>query len=233
MQAKNAFSEEALAVSPWLEKLPLIRAANFHNTPRYRSGEFEQQLKAWSEGFSSVNEAELDAYLTTGRWHKAKPGLIIAMYNGYRDNYDVIAPMLEKYGFIGWFFVATAFVSAPVAEQLTFVKSRTLKIIHDENPDGRYALSWDELKALDRRHHVIASHTRNHSQLIKEDSDGLAGEISGPQKDFEEHLGHRVSAFASLSGAPYGQHASTDRLILDAHYRFVFSNYKIQRIAKA
>ena len=232
MQSKRSFREEALSVEPMLKAYPLIRAANFHNTPRYRSEEIEQQIKEWSRDFSSVDEHELDDYLASGRWGKTKPGLIVAMYNGYRNGYDVMRPLLERYGFVGWFFVATAFVNTPAAEQKDFVTTRTLKIIKDEYSDGRYALNWEELKVLDR-HHVVASHTRNHSQLLKEDTEGLAGETIGPQKDFETHLGHRVSAFASLSGAPYGEHAASDALIEAAQYRFVFSNYKIQRIRNA
>ena len=229
MQDKGTFHEEVLAVEPLLKGQPLIRAANFHNTPKYRTQEFDQQMRHWSTRFSSVNEQELDDYLATGVWHKPKPGLIVAMYNGYRDGYDVMLPLLERYGFVGWYFVPTAFVGTPAAKQKAFVGSRTLAIIRDEYVDGRYALNWSELKALDRKH-VVACHTRNHSQLIYESAEGLSGEVIGPQKDFEAHLGHRVRAFASLSGGSYGERASTDRLIEEARYHFVFSNYKIQRV---
>ncbi len=228
MTEPSSFHEQAIAELPPLQLRPLIRAANFHNTPKYREKEFEAQLQQWSESFSSVREDELDAFLATGLWRKPKPGLIIGLYNGYRNQYDIMLPLLERYGFVGWFFVPTAFASAPSTEQTTFVASRTIKIIPKEYSDGRYALNWDELKTLDKKH-VVACHTRNHAKLA-DDPAYLRNEIVGPQQDFKQHLGHRVRSFAWLSGSAYGDHAASDRLIDEAGYHFVFSNYKIQKI---
>ena len=229
MQSKKAFAEGVATTAPMLASHPLVRAANFHNTPRYREAEFEGQVKHWSQHFSSVNEQELDLYLQTGRWPKAKPGLIVALYNGYRNTYDVMRPLLEKYGFVGWYFVPTAFIGTPAAEQAEFVTTRTLKVIPHEYSDGRVALSWAELKAMDGRH-VIACHTRNHRQIVSKDPRELQGEVVGPQRDFEANLGHAVRSFASLSGAAYGENDVADRLIDEAKYQFVFSNLKIQRL---
>ncbi len=231
MNEPTTFQEQARLEDPKLQSRPLIRAANFHNTPKYRESEVEAQLQQWNKAFSSVNEQELDAYLTTGRWHKPKPGLIIGLYNGYRNQYDIMLPLLERYGFIGWYFVPTAFASAPAAEQLSFVASRTLKIIPNEYSDGRYALNWDELRVLDKKH-VVACHTRNHAKLA-DDPAYLQNEIVAPQTDFEQQLGHRVRSFAWLSGAPYGGHPASDRLIDEAQYHFVFSNYTIQKVRGA
>ncbi len=230
MNEPTTFKEQAAAETPDLHSKPLIRAANFHNTPKYREAEFEEQLQRWSKAFSSVQEDELDTYLTTGRWNKPKPGLIIGLYNGYRNQYDIMLPLLERYGFIGWYFVPTAFASTPAAEQTTFVSTRTLKIIPREYADGRYALNWDELKQLDKRH-VVACHTRNHAQ-VADDTAYLQNEIVAPQLDFEQHLGHRVRSFAWLSGSAYGDHPTSDRMIDEARYQFVFSNYKIQKVRR-
>ncbi|WP_419805325.1 polysaccharide deacetylase family protein [Terriglobus sp.] len=225
----KSFQAEANEESALLRSAPLIRTANFHNIPTHRIAEVDAQLKHWSSAFSSVNEDELDRYLATGEWHKPKPGLLIAVFNGYRNGYDNMRLLLEKYGFVGWFYVPTLFVSEPAATQQQFVSSRTLKIIHNEYPDGRYALSWDEIKAMDGRH-VIACHTRNHAKLQLDDLKYLENETVGPQLDFQKHLGHPVRAFASLSGQPYGEHGPSDQAIDRAGYQFITSNYKIQRI---
>ena len=137
--------------------------------------------------------------------------------------------MLEHYGFIGWFFVATKFVGTSPAAQPAFAAKHTLSTVKDEYADGRYALSWDELKEIDRKH-VVASHTRTHAKLAAKELWALEGEIVGPQQDFQTHLGHRVRSFASLSGAPYGEQKEADTLIRAARYQFVFSNFTIQRL---
>ncbi len=229
MAGPVTFGETVRTLEPLLAAQPLIRTVNFHNTPRARTAEYERQLGQYSRSFSAVSENDLDEYLKTGRWHKAKPGLIVAFYNGYRNNYDVGLPLLERYGFIGWFFVATGFVDTPPTEQLAFAAGHTLATVKDEYADGRYALSWNELRELDRKH-VVASHTRNHAKLAEKDPKALNSEIVGPQHDFETHLRHRVRSFASLSGAPYGEQKDADTLIEAARYQFVFSNFTIQRL---
>ena len=54
-----------------------------------------------------VKEADLELYLKSGEWRKPKPGLIVSVFEGYRNGYDVFAPLLERHGLTGWFFVIT------------------------------------------------------------------------------------------------------------------------------
>ena len=223
------FKEQAAAFEKLAGTYPLVRAINYHNTPRARLAEYERQFEWCRRHFSPVDEDDLDKYLSTGRWHKPKPGMILAFYNGYRDNYDVIFPLLERYGLVGWFLASSGFVATPPAEQLAFAARHTLRTVPDEYPDGRYALSWSELRELDRQH-VVGSHTRNHARLSITDTDQLEGEILGSQQDFEKNLGHRVRSFASQSGAAYGEQPAADRLVDAAGYQFVISNLKIQRL---
>ncbi len=225
------FKESAAEFEKRLAKGPMIRAVNFHSTPRARAGEYEEQLKRLSRSFSSVNEDELDLYLATGRWNKSKPGVIIAIYEGYRNGYDVLLPLLERYGLIGWFFVITGFVKAPPAEQLAFAGSHSIYMATREYADGRYALSWSELREIDRKH-VVACHTRSHIFLAPLDSAARESEIVGSHRDLVEHLGHPVRSFASFGGPPYGQGPSTDRLVDNAGFQFVFSNLKIHRLLR-
>src|SRR5262245_46617122 len=120
---------------------PVIRAVNFHNTPRARAAEYASQIEGLSRAFSPVREDDLDLYLATGRWEKKKPGVIIAVYEGYRNGFDVFLPLLEKYGLVGWFFIITGFIKSPPAEQLAFATAHEIDMVTREYTDGRYALS--------------------------------------------------------------------------------------------
>jgi peptidoglycan/xylan/chitin deacetylase (PgdA/CDA1 family) len=208
---------------------PVIRAVNFHSTSRAKAGQYDQELAQYSRFFSSVNQDELDQYLVTGQWNKPKPGLIVSVYEGYRNGYDVLLPLLERHGFIGWFFVITGFIDAPVKDQLQFALGHDIDMLTREYPDGRYALTWDQLRELDKKH-VIASHSRSHTQLSLLPSATREEEIIGAQQEFKKQLGHPVRAFASLTGPAYGENKLTDRLVAAAGYDFVFSNFRIQRI---
>jgi hypothetical protein len=232
MSDNSSFRESAAALGNLLSTNPVLRVVNFHSTPRSRYREYREQIVRLGKHFSAVSEADLDRYLATGQWHNAKPGVIPAIYEGYRNGYDVTVPLLEEFGLIGWFFVITDFVKTPPAEQLTFARAHDIGIERFEYPDGRYALSWNELREISRRH-VVASHARSHVLLTSLAQAAQESEVVGSQHDFQEHLGRPVRTFVSYGGPEYGVHPATDKLIDQAGYQFVFSNLKIQRLRES
>jgi peptidoglycan/xylan/chitin deacetylase (PgdA/CDA1 family) len=212
---------------------PLIRAVNFHSTSRAQAARYDRQLEEYSRAFSSVNEDELQEYLTTGAWHKSKPGLIVSVFEGYRNSYEVLTPLIEKHAFVGWYWVITGFINTAIPDQLTYAEHHDIDMLTHEYPDGRYALNWDELRQLDKKKHVIACHTRSHTLLSGLDHATRRDEVIGSQEQFEKELGHPVRSFVSLTGPAYGEDAATDRLVEAAGFEFVFSNFRIQRIRAA
>ena len=228
-----AYSEFRRSVEEFagaLETKPPVRAVNFHSTPRNRASEYRAQLAQWGERFSAVTEDDLDRYLATGQWHKPKPGLIIALYDASRNGYDVILPLIEEAGLVGWYFVLTGFVAAAPDAQLAYAAAHDIAVQVAEYPDGRQALSWSELRDIEKRGHVVASHARSHVSLRELTDGDREGEILGSQLDMKNHLGHSVRTFVSYGGPAYGDHPPSDSLIDKAGYQFVFSNLKIQRL---
>jgi peptidoglycan/xylan/chitin deacetylase (PgdA/CDA1 family) len=225
----TSFTHRATEVGQLLATRPLIHAVNFHATPQTRAAEYIRQLEHLSRHFTAVNEQDLDAYLMSGRWHKPKPGVILALYEGYRDHYDVFLPLLRRFGLIGWFFVITEFVKATPAQQVAFAAGHDITTVPNEYTDGRVAMSWDELRQIDQSH-VVASHARSHTQLSILDTAAMESEVLGSQGDFKLFLGHPVRTFVSYGGPAYGENATVDRWINAAGYQFVFSNFQIQRL---
>ncbi len=207
-----------------------IRIINYHNTPAYNADEFDSQLKFYSQHFCPVSIQDLDDFYNSKRWNKEKPGLILAFYNGYRNNYDVFYPLLEKYGFTGWFFVVTDFINNPVKKQINFARNHTLNIIKDEYPDGRYALSWRELKELSEKH-VIGSHTRTHTQITQTSSEELMKEeIVISRRELEDKLNQEIPIFCWLGGEEYGFNKKAAQYVSQAGYHYLLSNFKIEKI---
>ncbi len=229
MNNPETFSERADETEHLYASHPVIRAVNFHNSSKAKADQYEQQLARYSKLFTSVNEEELDGYLATGKWTKSKPGLIVSIFEGYRNGYDVLLPLVEKYGFTAWFFVITGFINADVKDQLPFALGHDIDMLSREYKDGRYALTWEELRRIDKKH-VIACHSRSHQKLSTMPLSVLSDEIVGSQDQFRKHLGHPVRSFVSLTGPTYGEFEPADRLIEAAGFDFVFSNFQIQRL---
>src|ERR671913_868262 len=200
----------------------VIRTVNFHLTPARRTMEYDRQFACYAAHFASVTANDLDYVTRTGQWKKPKPGLILAFYNGYRNNFEVARPLLEKHGLVGWFFVVTGLVNA--ADQRAFAVDHNITCQDDESADGRLALSWDEVAALDGPH-VVASHTRSHSRACI-DPTRLEDEVGGSQEDFVRRLGHPVRAIAWKGGAAYGEYQAADQVVDAAGFQFVVSNLK-------
>ena len=227
----DTFDSRLAATEKAFGSHPPIRAVNFHSTPREKAAQYDKQLEGFSQRFSSVNEAELEEYLTTGKWHKSKPGLIVSVFEGYRNSYEVLNPLIEKHGFVAWYWMITGFLNAPVAEQLNYADHHDIDMKTHEYPDGRYAMSWDQIRELDKKH-VICCHSRSHMLLADLDPATRREEVVGSQNEFKKQLGHPVRSFVSLFGPAYGENEVTDKLVDEAGYDFVFSNFKIQRIRK-
>ena len=181
------FQKEAAELEELFATQPLIRAVNFHSTPKANAAHYEKQLAEYRQHFTSVDEDELDEYLTTGRWHKAKPGLIVSVFEGYRNSFEVLLPLIEKHGFIGWFWMITSFINAPVPDQLNYADHHDIDMMTHEYPDGRYALTWEELRQIDKKH-VIASHTRSHTLLSQLPPEVQREEVIGSQEGISRKI---------------------------------------------
>jgi peptidoglycan/xylan/chitin deacetylase (PgdA/CDA1 family) len=214
------------AVAAAFEAGAVIRTVNFHLTPERRGAEYERQFALYAQHFDPVTAEDLDQVMATGQWHKSKRGLILAFYNGYRNNFDVARPLLDRHGLVGWFFVVTGFVNA--ADQWSFAADHHMTCGSDETPGSRIALSWDEIATLDSSH-VVASHTRTHSRASV-DRQRLWEETCGSQDDFMHRLGHPVRTIAWNGGAAYGEYREADRAVDAAGFQFVVSNLRIQRL---
>ena len=208
-----------------------IRVVNYHNTPLTHHGRYDREFAILAERFAPVTEDGLREYLATGRWYRRRPGIIPAFYNGYRNNYDVARPLLEKHGLVGWFFAVTGFSDCPPQAQPAWAAPRRLHLIDGEYPNGRHAANWDELRELDRDH-VVASHTRGHTRVDPDDPAETATEIVGAQQDFIRELGHPVRSFAWLFGGRYGENPVADEAVDEAGYEFLFSNLSVQRLPR-
>lgn len=209
-----------------------LRVINFHNTPRASASYYDALLRWYAEHFSSATEADLTRLFGTGRWHKEKPPLLLCFFEGTRNHYEVILPLLERYGLTGWFFIIPHFLEVPPAEQVAYADAHYIGTVPSEYEGERLTLSWDEVRNLSRNH-VIVSHTLTHTELTPDSPDELmACEIGESRRVLEAQLDREVKSFAWLLGAEHGLNPRADAYLLSAGYSYLFSTFKLQRLRK-
>ncbi|MEG1012024.1 MAG: polysaccharide deacetylase family protein [Ruthenibacterium sp.] len=208
-----------------------IRVVNYHNTNPIDTKRLEAEIAYFSEHFSSVSIEDVNEFFVTRKWNKEKPGLIPAIFEGYRNHYDVMLPILEKYNFKGWFYLPSFYMDVPVGEQLAFGKAHELDITAPETyPDCRYALNWDEVREIAKKHEICC-HTGNHFQIDKTTSDAdMHREIVESKRHLEAEIGRPVDVFCWLYGEEYNYNIRAHKYLEEAGYKYVVSNLKIEKI---
>jgi peptidoglycan/xylan/chitin deacetylase (PgdA/CDA1 family) len=141
-------------------------------------------------------------------------------------------PILEEHGFKGWFFVPSAFPAVGPRVQRSYAKAHRLHLpARDEYEGDRVAMTWDEAKEVAARGHGFACHSRSHFRLTAETpEDVLWDEIHTAANEMRAGIGWPVEIFCWLHGAELGVNPLADAMLKEAGFRYLFSNFKVQRI---
>ncbi|HKH11363.1 MAG TPA: polysaccharide deacetylase family protein [Rubrobacter sp.] len=217
-----------------------VRVVNFHATPRRAAGGFEEQISRLAQSFAPVSHADLMGLVARGEWPHDRPGVILNFFDGFRDNHDVAAPILDRLGLIGWFFLVSGWVSSRPQDQRAFADRHMMNLPYDESDlpeNGRLALSPEEVWDLARRGHVIASHTQSHTTASPSfapdlSPEALAREVAGSKQTLEGLAGKQVRAFAWREGTPLGAERRADEALANSGYELLFANHAVQLIPR-
>lgn len=135
-----------------------------------------QMIYLQQQGYQSISMRQLFGALYNGEPLPARP-VLLTFDDGYADNFENAAPILEKYGFGGTFNIITGMVG---------------------NPDY---MNWDQVLALEDMGMEIGSHTATHPDLTTLDGAGLDQELAGSATVLNEKLGHPVYWLCYPTGA--------------------------------
>ena len=210
-----------------------LRVVNYHNTRAADAAKFEREIAFFARHFVSVTPDDLDRFFDTRVWPYDRPGLIPAVFEGWRTHCDVFAPILEKYGFRGWFYVPAFFPDVPIAEQIAYCEPHSLRLFAQEDyDDPRCCMNWEEIRRLAERHEICC-HTGSHCRVTdRMTPEEIPREIVESKRYLEEKTGREVSAFCWCGGDDYRGSAFFHSYLREAGYRFLVSNLKLERIGR-
>ena len=177
---------------------------------------FDEQMDQLRElGYTVV---DLDAVIAHYAERKPLPpgAVLITFDDGYRDNLENAAEVLEKHGYPAVLFVPIGYLD----------EERPLP--HEErlaaNGVVNSTLDWDQLADLERRGIRVESHGISHRPLADLEVDEAAREITISKLRLEEKLGRPVRAFSYVKGSEAHYRPVHLSLIRQAGYDVAFTS---------
>jgi peptidoglycan/xylan/chitin deacetylase (PgdA/CDA1 family) len=173
---------------------------------------FERYCRFFRQHFRVVSLPHLVSKLE--RHERLQRELVITFDDGYLDNFENAAPILERYSLPATFFVVTEWMGSTVVpwwdrESVTCPKWMT----------------WDQVRSLHRRGFDIGGHTQTHADLGLVSGETAAREIAGGRASLSERIGAPVSSFAYPYGGRHNVTEDNRQLIRDAGFRCCCSGF--------
>jgi peptidoglycan/xylan/chitin deacetylase (PgdA/CDA1 family) len=128
--------------------------------------------------------------------------------DGYRDNYEIAAPILKEFDIPATFFITAGAIGT---DRVMF---------WDEHLRDRVPwMNWEQVRALHRQGFEIGSHTMNHTDLGRASREVAWQELTTSKAKLEDELGAQVTLFAYPFGRPENMNESNRVLVREAGYR--------------
>lgn len=232
---KVVLTSIAKRLVPWCIPLPLLRQLRvklnpglsvlaFHEVPMACQKKLALLLCYMAREHLLIDPQSLTSNFDApdvGRRSRA----LLSFDDGFVSQYRVAKEVLEPLGLKAIFFVCPTFVDSSREQQRKFVAEKLFadRLDIGQVPESMLAMSWDQLKELVERGHLVGAHSLNHPRLslMKKHAE-LEKEIVASGDLLQSRLGVPVYHFAT----PFGKLRDTDQRALKlvaGRYRFCFS----------
>ena len=176
------------------------------------SKKFERFCRFFRANFDVISLGEFVGRLERGT--SVAGTLAITFDDGYRDNFEVAAPILRATGLPATFFLATR-----------YIESNVVPWWDEALPKKLSWMTWDQVRTLAQQGFDLGAHTQHHVDLGKVSVDEAGREIRGSRQDLIDKLGRAPDHFAY----PYGGRANmvepNRALVQAAGFRCCVSSY--------
>jgi peptidoglycan/xylan/chitin deacetylase (PgdA/CDA1 family) len=140
--------------------------------------------------------------------------LSITFDDGYLDNYEVAAPILERLQLPATFFITSSFVG-----------SRHVPFWDKALPFQPGWMSWEQVRDLSARGFHIGGHTETHIDMGRADVEAIRTELVRSKQKVESELGRDVNLFAYPFGGPDNITEASRQLVREVGFRCCMGCY--------
>ncbi len=155
----------------------------YHRIEDGRKGEyaispatFAAHMKALADsGYHSISPDQLYDYLVKNKRLPDKP-VMITFDDSRAEHYEIAAPVMEKYGFRGVFFIMT----------ITYNKKNYM--------------TKEQIAQLARSGHTVGLHSWDHTMATKYEDSDWQKQVVNPKKELEKMIGKPVEYWAYPNG---------------------------------
>ncbi|HXR96449.1 MAG TPA: polysaccharide deacetylase family protein [Terriglobales bacterium] len=187
------------------------RIGDYGDELAYPAGGFAELCRYWRDHYEIISLDQLLARLAHGDGASA-PTLSITFDDGYRDNHDVAAPILDRLELSATFFITAGAIGTERRFDWDAGLAQRPALMH-----------WDEVRALHAAGFGIGSHTLSHARVSTVHGSELDRELTGSRRLIEAELHQPVEDFAYPYGLPGDCGIEARQAARDAGYRTCLS----------
>lgn len=199
---------------------PGIHIINAHYVNKLKFDR-ESNIKAFDKFISYLSSLgrvvelkEAVALINSGDLPTSEIIIALTFDDGFEECYHVLAPILEKYGTRGTFFINANYIDSNDEYQKGFNDRINL---HSKKP-----MTWKQVEDLHKRGHIIGSHTLDHLKMSNLNVTDTQYQILENKNILESNLKYTCDFFAW----PYGQFEDFNEMNLEEtlkSHKYIFS----------
>ena len=140
----------------------MVRFLYGHHMEEHDAPAFRRSLRILRNNFEFVTMREAIGFVRSAELPDGRFATF-SYDDGFRDNYDYIAPILDEQGARACFFVSTNFIECDEQYRRWFLENRVHEAL------SKRPMTWEMLRTLTKAGFEVGAHTADHLNLAEVD----------------------------------------------------------------
>ncbi|WP_051289374.1 polysaccharide deacetylase family protein [Chryseobacterium daeguense] len=154
----------------------------YHQIEKESHEDLTVSLQNFEDQLRYLNKKKYTAKFFSELGTLEKKSIILTFDDGYKNNFEYLPPLLEKYGCKATIFIPTRFIQ--------------------EGYDNYEMMTFEDIRNLDKKHFEIALHSHNHQNFRNISADFLENDLKTNMQILED----QKIEYSKVLAYPYGKY---------------------------